>query len=79
MGGDNQRILIDRPVGVGAGGHGRGVDFRFVGVVKHVAQVHQIALVAPVGDQALGAFHDQVGRVFRGDGGVNLVIAVGVG
>ena len=79
VGRDNQGILIDGAVGVGAGGHGRRVDFGLVRIVEHVAQVHQIALVAPVGHQALGAFHDQVGGVFRGDGGVDLVIAVGVG
>ena len=82
VGGHDQRILINRAVGVGAGLHDalvHGVDLGHVGVVKHVAQIHHVAVGAPVGDQALGTFHDQVGRAAGGQGGVDLVVAVGVG
>ena len=79
VGRHDQGILIDRAVGVGAGGHGGGVDLALIAIVKHIAQVHQVALVAPVGHQALGTFHDQVGGIFRGDGGVDLIVSVGVG
>ena len=79
VGGDDQRIFVNFSVGVRAGSHGRGVDFTFVGVVKHIAQVHQIALVTPVGHKTLGTFHDQVGGAFGGDGGVDFVVSVRIG
>ena len=79
--GHNQRILIHSAVGVGAGLHDTlvdAVDLGQVGLVKHVLQVHHVAVGAPVGDQALGTLHNQVGGALGGDGGVHAVVAGGV-
>ena len=79
VGGDKHGVLINLAVGAGAGGQRGGVDLSAVGIINHVGQIHHIALGAPVGHQALGTFHNQVGGLLRGNGGIHLVVAVGVG
>ena len=61
-----------RSVGAGAGGH----VIRAGG--QQVLQVHQVALGAPVGHQALRALEDQVGGVVGLDHAVDGLVAVGV-
>jgi len=77
--GHDQGILISGVVVGEAGGQSSSVDLLLVGVVEQVSDVDQLALGAPVGDQTLGSFHDQVGSGVALDGGVDLVVAVGVG
>ena len=66
--------LVNLTVGAGAGRNnsliGSGGDA--------VGQVDHQTLGAPVGDQTLGAFHDDVGSLVAFDGGVDLVVAVGI-
>ena len=77
--GHDQGILVDSALAGHAGGQSGGIDLGLVGVVQQVGQVHHVALGAPVGNQTLGTFHDQVGSLAGGDGGVDLVVAVSVG
>ena len=79
MGHVEHGVEIDLAVGGGAGSQSGGQDLLAVGVINHVAQVHHVAVDAPVSYQALGALHDDVGGVAAGEGGVHLVVAVGVG
>ena len=66
--------LVNFAVGAGAGAQDTGV-----GVFGNdVGQVDHQTLGAPVGDQTLGAFHDDVGSLAAFDGGVDLIVAVGV-
>ena len=77
--GHNQGILVSGVVVSEAGSQRGSVDFLLVGVVKQVSDVDHLALGAPVGNQTLGSFHDQVGSLVALDGGVDLVVAVSVG
>ncbi len=79
VGGHNQGILVDSAVRSGAGGQNGFLDLLLVGVVQHILEVHHVAVGAPVGNQTLRAFHNQVGGVAAGDGSVHLVVAIGVG
>ena len=79
VGGHNQRILVSGAVVCEAGGQSGGVDFALVGVVEQVSDVYHLALGAPVGNQTLGSFHNQVGGGVAFDSGVDLVVAIGVG
>ena len=78
MCGHDQRILVNGTVGGGAGGQAGGEDLLAVCVVQHILQIDHVTGGAPVGNQTLGAFQNQVGSLPGGEGGVDLVIAVGV-
>ena len=81
VGGHAQGVLIVGPVGALAG-----VDHSFAhsgnvgggGFVPQVAQIHHLAGGTPVGDQALGALHNDIGSRAAVDGGHDAVVAVGV-
>ena len=75
----DQGVLVDSAVGGVASLDGSGVQLSQVGLVQQVGQVDHQALLAPVGDQTLGTFHDQVGSSIAFDSGVDLVVAVSVG
>ena len=79
VGGHDDGVLVGLAVFGEARGESGGVDLGLVGIIEHVADVDHVAVGAPVGDETLGAFHDQVGSLLGGDGGVDLVVAVGVG
>ena len=66
--------LVQLAVGAGAGSN----DGLIGAGGNDVLQVDQQALGAPVGDQTLGTFHDDVGSLVAFDGGVDLVVTVGV-
>ena len=76
--GHAQGVLVVVTGVVLAGGLHRLVDVLLGVVGPQVVQRSHNALGAPVGDQTLGTFHDQVGCAAALDGGVDLVIAVGV-
>ena len=81
VGGHAQGVLIVVAVGPLAGADhvfagGGDVGHRLIG--PQVVQGQHLALGAPVGDQALGAFHDDVGGGAGLDGGGDLVVTVGV-
>ena len=78
VGGHNQRIFIHSAVGSGAGGQDGFLNFRAVLIGQHVRQIHHVPTGSPVGHKTLRAFHDKVGRIVGGDGGIDLIIAVGI-
>ena len=79
VGGHAHGILIHLALSVDAGGQSGLDQLALVGIVQHVGKVHHVAVGAPVGNQTLRPFQNQVGRVAGGEGGVDLVIAVGIG
>ena len=66
--------LVHSALGVGAGTDGHVISTGG----DQVLQIHQVALGAPVGHQALGALEDQVGGVVGLDHAVDGLVAVGV-
>ena len=76
--GHAQGILVVVTGLVLAGGLDRCVDILLGIVGPQIVQGSHDALLAPVCDQTLRAFHDQVGCAAALDGGVDLVVAVGV-
>ena len=78
VGGHAEGILIISTVAALAGGLNAGADVGLLLVGPQVAQVGHQALGAPVSNQTLGTFHDEVGCGAALDGGVDLVVAVGV-
>ena len=78
VGGHAERELVVSTGGILAGGLNAGADVGLLVIGPQVAQVDHQALGTPVGDQALGAFHNEVGCAAALDGGVDLVVAVGV-
>ena len=66
--------LVNFAVGAGAGAQHAGVG----AFGNDIGQVDHQALGAPVGDQTLRSFHNDVGSLAAFDGGVDLVVAVGV-
>ena len=79
VGGHAEGIFIAGALLVEAGGLNDGKDLCLVAVVPQIGYVDHIALGAPVGDQTLGTFHDEVGRGLALNGSVDLIVAVGVG
>ena len=72
--GHADRQLENLAVGAGAG-----AGDAFIGALgDEIAQIEHQALGAPVGDQTLGPFHDDVGSLAALNSGVDLVVAVGV-
>ena len=78
VGGHDQRILIARAVRVEAGRDAGRVDLGLIGVVPHIGQIDHVALRAPVGDETLRSFHDEVGSGAALECGVDLIVAVGI-
>ena len=76
--GHAQGILIVVTGIVPAGGLNGSVDVLLGIVGPQVVQGSHNALLAPVGNQTFGTFHDQVGCAAALDGGVDLVITIGV-
>ena len=74
----DQGVLVGLAVSGNAGSVSSGVQLSDVGVVDQVGHVDHQTLGAPVSDQTLGAFHDQVGSSAALDGGVDLVVTIGV-
>ena len=78
VGGHAHGVLVHLAGGVDAGGEGGFNQLALVGVVQHVGQIHHVAVGAPVGDQTLRPFQNQVRRFAGREGGVDLVIAIGI-
>ena len=76
--GHAQGVLVVVALLVAAGRLNRCVDVLLSVVGPQVVQRSHNALGAPVGHQTLGAFHDQIGCAAALDGGVHLIVAVGV-
>ena len=73
-----QGILVVVASVILAGGLDGRVDVLLGIVGPQIVQGSHDALLAPVGDQTLRTFHDQVGCAAALDGGVHLIVAVGV-
>ena len=76
--GHAERELVVSAGGILAGGLNAGADVGLLVVGPQVAQIGHQALGAPVGNQTLGSFHDDVRCAAALDSGVDLVVAVGV-
>ena len=61
VGGHDEGILVAGAVRVEAGRDASRVDLCLIGVVPHIGQIDHVALRAPVGDETLRSFHDEVG------------------
>ena len=73
-----QGVLVVVALVVVAGGVDGLVDVLLGIIGPQVVQRGHDALRAPVGHQTLGAFHDEVGCAAALDGGVDLIVAVGI-
>ena len=76
--GHAQGVLVVVALVVAAGRLHRLVDVLLGIVGPQIVQRSHNALGTPVGHQTLGAFHDQIGCAAALDGGVHLIVAVGV-
>ena len=77
--GHAQGVLVVSATAIVTGSLNGSVDVSLGLVSPQVSQVDHLALGAPVGDQTLGSFHDDVGSGVALDGGVDLVVAISVG
>ena len=78
MRGHDEGVLIAGAVSGEAGSNAGSVHFGLIGGVPHIGEVDHVALCAPVCDETLRSFHDEVGSGAAFESGVDLIVAVGV-
>ena len=78
VGGHAEGELIVSTGGILAGALHAGADVSLLVIGPQVAQIDHQTLGAPVGNQTLGTFHNEVRGRAALDGGVDLIVTVGV-